>query len=43
MISVYKTDFNTKSKLRKVIPVLNRLFLGFKWNFYLEDWKNSKG
>jgi len=37
IISVYKTDVNTKSKLRKVKPVLNRVLLGSKWNFDLED------
>lgn len=37
IISVYKTDVNTKSKLRKVKPVLNRILLGSKWNFDLED------
>jgi hypothetical protein len=37
IISVYKTDVNTKSKLRKVEPILNRILLGSKWNFDLED------
>jgi hypothetical protein len=37
IISVYKTDVNTKSKLRKVKPILNRILLNFKWNFDLED------
>lgn len=37
IISIYKTDVNTKSKLRKVKPVLNRILLGSKWNFDLED------
>ncbi|SEO21179.1 hypothetical protein SAMN05444671_0671 [Flavobacterium sp. CF108] len=37
IISVYKTDVNTKSKLRKVKPVLNRILLGVKWNFDLDD------
>nr|WP_315195943.1 hypothetical protein [uncultured Flavobacterium sp.] len=37
IISVYKTNVNTKSKLRKVKPVLNRILLGAKWNFDLED------
>lgn len=37
VISVYKTNVNTKSKLRKAKPVLNRILLGSKWNFDLED------
>jgi hypothetical protein len=37
IISIYKTDINTKSKLRKVKPVLNRILLNSKWNFDLED------
>lgn len=37
IISVYKTDVNTKSKLRKVKPVLNKVLLESKWNFDLED------
>jgi len=37
IISVYKTNVNTKSKLRKVKPVLNKVLLDSKWNFDLED------
>jgi len=37
IISVYKTDVNAKSKLRKAKPVLNRILLDSKWNFDLED------
>lgn len=37
IISIYKTDVNTKSKLRKVKPVLNKVLLESKWNFDLED------
>jgi len=37
IISIYKTDINTKSKLRKVKTVLNRILLNSKWNFDLED------
>ena len=37
IISIYKTDVNTKSKLRKAKPVLNRILLDSKWNFDLED------
>jgi hypothetical protein len=37
VISIYKTDINTKSKLRKAKPVLNRILLDSKWNFDLED------
>lgn len=37
IISIYKTDINTKTKLRKAKPVLNRILLGSKWNFDLED------
>jgi hypothetical protein len=37
IVSVYKTNVNTKTKLRKAKPVLNRILLGSKWNFDLED------
>lgn len=37
IVSVYKTNVNTKTKLRKVKPVLNRILLNSKWNFDLED------
>lgn len=37
IISIYKTDVTTKSKLRKAKPVLNRILLDSKWNFDLED------
>lgn len=37
IVSVYKTNVNTKIKLRKAKPVLNRILLGSKWNFDLED------
>jgi hypothetical protein len=37
IVSVYKTNVNTKIKLRKVKPVLNRILLNSKWNFDLED------
>lgn len=37
IISVYKTNVNTKSQLKKAKPVLNSLILVSKWNFDLED------
>ena len=37
IVSVYKTNITTKTRLRKVKPVLNRILLGSKWNFDLED------
>lgn len=37
IVSIYKTDVNTKSKVRKVKPLLNSVLLGSKWNFDLED------
>jgi hypothetical protein len=37
IVSVYKTNVNTKIKLRKVKPVFNRILLNSKWNFDLED------
>lgn len=37
IVSVYKTNVTTKTKLRKAKPVLNRILLNSKWNFDLED------
>lgn len=37
IVLVYKTNITTKTKVRKVKPVLNRILLGSKWNFDLED------
>lgn len=37
IVSVYKTNVDTKNKLTKAKPVLNRILLNSKWNFDLED------
>ncbi|QDW21089.1 hypothetical protein B0M43_0013495 [Flavobacterium sp. KBS0721] len=37
IVSVYKTNVNTKIKLRKAKPVLKRILLNSRWNFDLED------
>ena len=40
MILVFKTNVTTKTKVRQITPMLDRLLPEARWNFDLEDCDN---